>query len=90
MNKKELVSAIAAKADLSVKDAEAFLAAYADVIADAIKSGDKVAIAGFGTYELKAKAARTGINPATKETITIPASKAPALKFGKAFKDLFN
>lgn len=90
MNKKELVTAIAAKADLSAKDAEAFLAAYADVIADAIKSGDKVAIAGFGTYELKAKAARTGFNPLTKAPVQIPASKAPALKFSKAFKDLFN
>ena len=90
MNKKELVTAIAAKADLSAKDAEAFLAAYADVIADAIKKGDKVAVAGFGTYELKAKAARTGFNPITKQPVKIPASKAPALKFSKAFKDLFN
>ena len=90
MNKKELVTAIAAKADLSIKDAEKFLGAYADVIADAIKSGDKVAIAGFGTYELKAKAARTGFNPITKQAVKIPASKAPALKFSKAFKDLFN
>ena len=55
-----------------------------------IKKGDKVAVAGFGTYELKAKAARTGFNPITKQAVKIPASKAPALKFSKAFKDLFN
>ena len=62
MNKKEFAMAIANKADLSVKDAEAFISAYQDVIADAIKSGDKVVIGGFGTYELKTKAARTGFN----------------------------
>ena len=90
MNKKEFAMAIANKADLSVKDAEAFISAYQDVIADAIKKGDKVAVAGFGTYELKAKAARTGFNPITKQAVKIPASKAPALKFSKAFKDLFN
>ena len=90
MNKKELAVALAQKANLSVKDAEAFLLAYQDVIADAIKSGDKVAIGGFGTYELKTKSARTGFNPITKEPVSIPASKAPNLKFGKAYKDLFN
>lgn len=90
MNKKEFAIAIANKADLSVKDAEAFISAYQDVIADAIKSGDKVVIGGFGTYELKTKAARTGFNPITKEPVSIPASKAPNLKFGKAYKDLFN
>ena len=90
MNKKELAVALAQKANLSVKDAEAFLTAYQDVIADAIKSGDKVNIGGFGTYELKAKSARTGFNPITKEPVNIPSSKAPNLKFGKAYKDLFN
>lgn len=90
MNKNEFIKAVAAKADLSIKDAAAAVDAYADVIADALKAGDKVAVAGLGTFELKSKAERTGFNPVKKETITIPASKAPALKFGKAFKDYFN
>ena len=56
----------------------------------ALKAGDKVAVAGFGTYELKKKAERSGFNPIKKEVIVIPASNAPVLKFGKAFKDMFN
>lgn len=90
MNKADFIKAIAAKADLSIKDASAFVDAYSAVVADALKAGDKVAIAGLGTFELKAKAARQGFNPLTKQAITIPASNAPALKFGKQFKDLFN
>ncbi len=90
MNKAEFIKAVAAKADLSLKDATAAVEAYADVIADALKAGDKVAIVGFGTYEIKEKAERSGFNPIKKEAIVIPASKAPALKFGKSFKDMFN
>ena len=89
MNKTELIKAIAAKAEISQKDAAASFDAFVEVIADALKAGDKVAIANFGSYELKAKAARQGFNPITKKAITIPASKAPAFKFGKAFKDRF-
>lgn len=90
MNKTELIKAIAGKVELSAKDVTAVVDAYADVVADALKAGDKVAIAGFGTYELKKKAERSGFNPIKKEVIVIPASNAPVLKFGKAFKDMFN
>ena len=90
MNKTELIKAIAGKVELSAKDVTAVIDAYADVIADALKAGDKVAVAGFGTYELKKKAERSGFNPIKKEVIVIPASNAPVLKFGKAFKDMFN
>lgn len=90
MNKTEFVKAIAAKTDISINNVNAVVDAYADVIADALKGGDKVALAGFGTYEIKEKAERTGFNPQKMESIVIPASKAPALKFGKVFKELFN
>lgn len=90
MNKTDFIKAIAAKADLSIKDATAAVEAYADVIAEALKAGDKVAIANFASYELKEKPARQGFNPITKQPITIAASKAPVVKFGKAFRDLFN
>ncbi len=90
MNKNDFIKAVAGKADLSIKDAAAAIEAYADVVADALKAGDKVAIAGFGTYEIKRKEERTGFNPIKKEAIVIPASNAPVLKFGKAFKDMFN
>lgn len=90
MNKTDFIKAVASKADLSIKDATAAVEAYAAVVAEALKAGDKVALAGFGTYELKQKAERTGFNPVKKEAIVIPASNAPVLKFGKAFKDMFN
>ena len=90
MNKTDFIKAVAAKADLSIKDATAAVEAFADVVADALKAGDKVAIAGFGTFEIKEKAERSGFNPIKKETIVIPASKAPVLKFGKSFKDMVN
>ena len=89
MNKTELIKAIAGKAGLTQKDAAASVDAFIEVIAEALKAGDKVAIANFGSFELKSKAARTGFNPITKQPIKIAASKAPALKFGKAFKDRF-
>lgn len=90
MNKTDFIKAVASKADLSIKDATAAVEAYAAVVAEALKAGDKVALAGFGTYELKQKAERAGFNPIKKEAIVIPASNAPVLKFGKAFKDMFN
>lgn len=90
MNKTDFIKAVASKADLSMKDATAAVEAFADVVADALKAGDKVAIAGFGTFELKKKAERSGFNPIKKEAIVIPASNAPVMKFGKAFKDMFN
>lgn len=87
MNKTELVAAVAAKADLSKKDADAAVAAVFDAIKDALADGDKVALVGFGTFSVKERAARTGLNPRTKETIEIPASKVPAFKAGSALKD---
>ena len=90
MNKTELVAAVAAKAELSKKDAEAAVSAVIDSITDALVDGDKVALISFGTFEVKTRAARKGLNPRTKEEIDIPASKAPAFKAGKAFKDAVN
>ena len=87
MNKAELVAAIAAAADLKKADAEKALAATINAITDALKANDKVAIMGFGTFEVKERAARIGRNPQTKEEIKIPASKVPVFKAGKAFKD---
>lgn len=87
MNKTELVAAVAAKAGISKKDADAAVAAFVDTVVETMKAGDKLALVGFGTFEVKTRAARTGINPKTKEKISIPASKAPAFKAGKAFKD---
>ena len=87
MNKVELVAAIAEKSGLSKKDAEKALAATLDSIVCAVKKGDKVALVGFGTFEARKRGARVGRNPQTKETINIPASKVPAFKAGKGFKD---
>ncbi len=87
MNKTELVNAIAAKTGLSKKDSDAALAATVEAITEALKAGDKVALIGFGTFEVRERAARTGKNPATGETISIAACKAPAFKAGKALKD---
>ena len=87
MNKTELVNAIAAKTGLSKKDSDAALAATVEAITEALKAGDKVALIGFGTFEVRERAARQGKNPATGEAIEIAACKAPAFKAGKALKD---
>lgn len=87
MNKTELVAAVAAKAELSKKDAEAAVNAVFDSVKDALAEGDKVSLIGFGTFSVKTRAARTGLNPRTKETIEIPKSKVPAFKAGSALKD---
>ena len=87
MNKVELIAAVAEKAELSKKDAEKAVAACLESVEEAVASGDKVQLVGFGTFEVRAREARTGRNPRTKETITIPASKQPVFKAGKAFKD---
>ena len=90
MNKTELVAAVAAKAELSKKDAEAAVAAVVASITDALADGDKVSLVGFGTFEVRERAARTGQNPRTGEKIKIKAAKAPAFKSGKALKDAVN
>lgn len=87
MNKAELISAVAAAADVSKKDAETVVAATLDAITGALKEGDKVQLVGFGSFEVKHRAERTGLNPRTKEPVTIAASKVPTFKAGKALKD---
>ena len=88
MNKSELISAVAEKAALSKKDSEAAVSAVLDVIADALAQGDEVRLVGFGTFEVKKREARMGLNPKTKEPVPIPATKVPAFKPGKALKDV--
>lgn len=90
MNKTELVASVAEKAELSKKDAEKAVAAVVDSVIAALKKGDKVQLVGFGTFEVRERAARTGINPQTKKTIKIAASKNPVFKAGKALKDSIN
>ena len=87
MNKAELINAVAASADCSKKDAEAVITAALDTITAALKDGDKVQLVGFGSFEVKKRAARIGRNPKTKESIEIPASVVPVFKAGKALKD---
>ncbi len=87
MNKADLINALAAKNEISKKDAEKAVNGVLDLIAEALKAGDKVQIMGFGAFEVKERAARTGKNPATGETIKIEASKAVVFKAGKALKD---
>ena len=90
MNKTELVAAVAEQAGLSKKDAEAAVKAFTDVVAEALKAGDKIQLVGFGTFEVSERAAREGRNPRTGETMTIEASKTPKFKAGKALKDSIN
>ena len=87
MNKTELIAAIAAKAELSKKDAEKALAAMTDTVVEQLAKGEKVQIVGFGTFESRERAARKGTNPLTKQPIDIAASVVPAFKAGKALKD---
>ena len=88
MNKTELINAVAEKAALSKKDAEAAVTAALDAVAAALAEGDEVRLVGFGSFEVKQRAARLGRNPKTKEEIQIPATKVPAFKPGKALKDI--
>lgn len=89
MNKSDLVKKIAVKSGLTQVQATAALAAALEAVQAAVADGEKVQLAGFGTFEVKERAARTGRNPATGAAITIPASKSPVFKAGKGFKDLF-
>ena len=90
MNKAELVSAIAEKTNTTKKSTEESLDALVEVITNTLAKGDKVQLLGFGSFEVRKRAARKGRNPQTKEEIKIPASKAPAFKAGKALKDAVN
>ena len=87
MTKTELINAVAEKAELSKKDAEKAVSAVLEGITDALISGEKVQLVGFGTFEVRDRAAREGKHPATGETIQIEATKVPAFKAGKALKD---
>ena len=90
MNKTQFIDAIVEKSGLKKKEAEAALNAMTDVIAEALKAGDKIQLVGIGTFEVKERAAREGRNPKTGETIKIAASKHPAFTAGKALKDSVN
>ena len=90
MNKSDLIAAIAAKTGDTKKNAEATLNAVTEVITEALVKGDKVQLVGFGSFEVRKRAARKGRNPQTKEEIKIPASKAPVFKAGKALKEVVN
>ncbi len=90
MNKSELIAALAAKTGETKKNAETAVDAFVEVITEALAKGDKVQLVGFGSFEVRKRAARKGRNPQTKEEIKIPASKAPVFKAGKALKDVVN
>ena len=90
MNKTELVAAMADKAGLTKKDADAALKAFTEVIEETLKAGDSIQLVGFGTFEVAERAERTGRNPQTGAKMVIPASKAPKFKAGKALKDALN
>ena len=90
MNKAELVAAMAERAELSKKDAEAALAAFTNIVAEELKKGEKIQLVGFGTFEGSERAERTGRNPQSGAEMVIPASKAPKFKAGKALKDMVN
>lgn len=87
MNKTELTAAMAENSGLTKKDCEAALAAFTGAVESAMKSGDKIQLVGFGTFETKARPARVGRNPRTGEPMTYPACKVPVFKPGKALKD---
>ena len=90
MNKTELVAAMADKAGLTKKDADAALKAFTEVVEETLKAGDSIQLIGFGTFEVAERAERTGRNPQTGAEMVIPAFKAPKFKAGKALKDALN
>lgn len=90
MKKQELIAAISQEAEISKKDADRALSAAINAISKALADGDKIQLVGFGTFEVRERAARTGKNPRTGEVINIAASKVPAFKAGKALKDIVN
>ena len=88
MTKTELINAVAEKAELTKKDADKAVSAVIDTITESLAKGEKIQLVGFGTFEVRERAAKEGINPATKEKMNIPAKKVPASKAGKALKDV--
>ena len=87
MNKTELIATVAEKAELSKKDSEKAVAAVCDAITESLKAGDKVALVGFGTFDVKDRPERTGKNPRTGEPVAIAATRVPTFKAGKGLKD---
>jgi len=90
MNKADLITNIADKSKMSKKDAEKALNSFVETVEDALVKGEKVQLVGFGSFEVRERAARKGRNPQTKAEITIPASRTPVFKVGKALKDKIN
>ncbi|MEE0859488.1 MAG: HU family DNA-binding protein [Acutalibacteraceae bacterium] len=90
MNKSELIAQVAEKSNLTKKDAEKAVTAVIDTIVSAVIEGEKVQLVGFGTFEQRQRNERTGVDPRTKTKITIPASKVPAFKAGRNFKEAVN
>ena len=90
MNKQEVITAIAEKAEMEKDDAKKALNAFIEVVGDELKKGEKIQIIGFGTFEVSERAAREGRNPQTGETMEIKASRNPKFKAGKALKDSLN
>ncbi len=90
MNKSELIASMSEKSNLSKKDAEKALNAFIEAVEEAMVKGDKIQLVGFGSFEVRDRAERKGRNPQTKEEITIPASKVPVFRVGKALKDMVN
>ena len=90
MNKAELIKSMAEKSSLTRAEAENALNAFVDSVEEALVGGDKVQLVGFGSFEVRERAARKGRNPQTKQEITIEASKAPIFKVGKSLKDMVN
>lgn len=90
MNKSELINAVAAKAELSKKDADTAVNAVLDVITESLVGGDKVTLVGFGNFEVHDRKERSGRDPRTGKAIQIPASKAPTFKAGKGLRDAVN
>ena len=90
MNKAELIAAVAAKTGDTKKSAEEAVNAFVSAVSESLKKGEKVQLVGFGSFEVRKRAARKGRNPQTKEEIKIPASKAPVFRAGKQLKELVN
>ena len=90
MNRTELISAMSEKSELTKVDTEKALKAFIDTVTEELKNDGKVQLVGFGTFEVAERAERNGRNPKTGEAITIPASKSPKFKAGKALKDIVN
>ena len=88
MNKTELVTAMAKRANLSQRDSERALDAFLEILGDTLSQGDKIQLVGYGTFEVRERAERTGMNPQTKEEILIPATRVPVFKPGKILKDM--